>query len=180
LFLLVVHLQLSLGYGAAVAGAAGIPITVALALFSSRVGALVTVVGPRMLLTLGPLLIGAALLWLSRLAPDTSYWAGVVLPMIVFAAGMVLVVAPVTTTALVDIPGSHAGVASGVNNAIARVAGLLTIAVLPLIGTLGGAATGSDEAFARAMVAAAVLCGLGSVAALVGLPSARAGWLAAQ
>lgn len=172
-FLLVVHLQQQLGYGAAAAGASGVPVTAALALFSSRVGALVSVVGARLLLTVGPLLVGLALLWLSRLGPGSSYWSAVLLPMTVFAAGMVLVVAPVTTTALADIPGPRAGVASGVNNAIARVGSLLAIAALPLVGTLGGVEAGSDQAYARTMVAAAVLCGLGALAAAVGLPSIR-------
>ena len=146
---------------------------IALALFSSRVGALVSVVGARLLLTVGPLLVGVALLWLSRLTPGSTYWSAVLLPMTVFAAGMVLVVAPVTTTALADIPGPRAGVASGVNNAIARVGSLLAIAALPLVGTFGGVPAGSDQAYARSMVAAAALCGLGALAAAVGLPSIR-------
>lgn len=170
LFLLVVDLQVNLGYSAVVAGLAAIPITVVLALLSSRVGGLVTVVGARVLLVAGPLVMAAALLWLSRAAPGTRFATGILPPMTLFALGLVLVVAPVTTTVLGDIDAARAGVASGVNNAIARIASLLAIAVLPLFGTATGAAPGSDAAFARSMVAAAVLCGLGALVAGVGLP----------
>jgi len=170
LFLLVVHLQVNLGYSAVVAGLAGIPITVVLALLSARVGGLVSVVGPRVLLVAGPLVMSGALLWLARAGPGTAFVSGILPPMTVFALGLVLVVAPVTTTVLRDVEAARAGVASGVNNAIARIASLLAIAVLPLIGTATGAAAGSDAAFARSMVAAAVLCALGALVAGIGLP----------
>ena len=174
LFLLVVDLQVNLGYSAVVAGLAGIPITIILALLSSRVGGLVNVVGPRVLLVLGPLVMAVALVWLSTAAPGTRFVSGILPPMTVFALGLVLVVAPVTTTVLGDIDATRAGVASGVNNAIARVASLLAIAVLPLIGTATGAEPGSNDAFARSMIAAAVLCVIGALVAGVGLPGRTA------
>ncbi len=170
-FLLIVHVQTNLGYSAAVAGLTGLPVTIVLGFLSARVGALVPVVGPRILLTLGPLIMGAALLLLGGVRPGSDYWMGIVAPMTLFAVGLVLVVAPVTTTALIDVPADRSGAASGTNNAIARVASLLAIAVLPLAGTAGGAAVGSVDAFSRSMVVAAVLCALGGVVALVGLPA---------
>lgn len=174
MFLLVVHLQVNLGYSPVVSGLSGVPITIVLALLSARVGGLVPVVGPRMLLVLGPLVMAVALLWLSRAAPGTSFLTGILPAMTVFAIGLVLVVAPVTTTVLSDVEGARAGVASGTNNAIARVASLLAIAALPLVGAATGAPLGSDAAFARSMVASAVLCVLGAVAAGVGLPARTA------
>jgi hypothetical protein len=90
--------------------------------------------------------------------------------MTLFGLGLALVVAPVTTTALGDVPPDRSGVASGTNNAIARVGSLLTIAVLPLAGSLGGAEVGSPSAFAPSMLAAAVLCAGGAIVAGVGLP----------
>ena len=170
-FLLVVQVQVNLGYGAAASGAAGIPVTIVLALLSARVGSLVAVVGPRRLLVAGPTVMAVALVWLSQAQAGTSLWLGVLPAMTVFALGLVLVVAPVTTTALVDVDPARAGVASGVNNAVARIASLLAIAVLPLAGQLGGAEAGSDAAFSGAMRAAAVLCVLGAVVAGVFLPS---------
>jgi len=174
LFLLVVDLQVNLGYNAVVAGLAGVPITIVLALLSARVGGLVSVVGPRVLLVVGPLVMGVALLWLSTAGPGTEFVSGILPPMTVFAVGLVLVVAPVTTTVLRDVEATRAGVASGVNNAIARIASLLAIAVLPLIGTATGAEPGSNEAFSRSLVAAAALCALGGVVAGVGLPGRTA------
>ena len=174
LFLLIVDLQVNLGYSAVVAGLAGIPITVVLALLSARVGGLVNVVGPRLLLVVGPLVMSGALVWLSTADSGTAFVTGILPPMTVFALGLVLVVAPVTTTVLRDVEPTRAGVASGVNNAIARVASLLAIAVLPLIGTASGAEPGSSAAFSRSMVAAAVLCALGALAAGVGLPGGTA------
>ena len=93
-FLLVVHVQVNLGYGAAASGAAGIPVTVVLALLSARVGSLVAVMGPRRLLVAGPTVMAVALLWLSQAQAGTSLWLGVLPAMTVFALGLVLVVAP--------------------------------------------------------------------------------------
>ncbi len=170
LFLLIVHVQRDLGYSALQSGLVGIPLTIALALLSSRVGGLVPVLGPRILLVTGPSVMAGALLLLSRVSPGSSFWLGVIAPMTLFGLGLVLVVAPVTTTALGDVPPDRSGVASGANNAIARVGSLLTIAVLPLAGSLGGEEVGSPSAFGPSMVAAAGLCVAGAIAAGVGLP----------
>jgi EmrB/QacA subfamily drug resistance transporter len=164
-FLVTVYLQQALGYSAVLAGAVGLPITVLLMLFSSRVGGLVSRYGPRWFLTAGPLVMAVGLAWLSRLRPGMGFWGSVLPPMLVFAAGLVLVVAPVTTAALRDIGPDLSGTASGVNNAVARVAGLLAIAVLPALAGMG------DEGrtgYGTAMALAAGLCAVGGVVAAVG------------
>lgn len=167
-FLLTIYLQLNLGYSALAAGAAGIPITVLLALFSSRVGALVSRFGPRWFLVAGPLVMAVGLAWLSLVAPGSSYLTSVLPAMLVFAAGLVLVVAPVTTAALLDVGPARSGTASGVNNAVARVAGLLAIAVLPAAAGIGAAGTGLGLGYPRAMLISAGLCAIGAGIAAVG------------
>ena len=128
LFLLAVNLQEVLGYSALAAGAAMLPITVIMLLLSSRAGALSHRIGPKLPMTLGPLIIAAGLVLMRRIDAGSSY-ATVVLPaVVVFALGLALTVAPLTTTVLGAVGSGHAGVASGVNNAVARVAGLLAVA----------------------------------------------------
>jgi EmrB/QacA subfamily drug resistance transporter len=183
LFLFTVALQIGLGWSALAAGAAGVPITVVLVLFSSRVGALVPKVGARPLLTAGPLIMAAGIVLLSRIGPGDGYLFDVLPGVLLFAAGLVLVVAPITTTALGDIPQASSGVGSGVNNAVARIAGLLAVAAIPLLAGLSGlqADSGADvfPGFARAGLICAGLCVLGAVIGLVGYPAsagkARAG-----
>jgi hypothetical protein len=176
-FLLVVTLQESLHYSAVESGAAGLPITAALLLLSARVGALVPVLGSRLLLTGGGLVTSGGLLLLGTIHPGSRYLTGILPGVVVFALGLSLVVAPVTTTVLGDVASEHSGVASGANNAVARVGSLIAVAVLPLVSGL--ASSGSMDAvalaagFHRAMVIAAVLCAAGGVVALAGLPTVR-------
>ena len=89
-------------------------------------------------LTVGPLVIALGLLWISQVEPGDSYLTAILPPIVVFGVGLTLVVAPVTATVLAAAPARNSGVASGVNNAVARVAGLLAVAVLPLIAGLTG------------------------------------------
>ena len=161
-FLVTVYLQVALGYSAVAAGATGLPITILLMIFSSKVGGLVGRYGPRWFLTAGPLIMACGLLWLSR---PSAFWTSVFPAMLVFAAGLVLVVAPVTTAALRDIGPERSGTASGVNNAVARVAGLLAIAVLP---ALAGMGDDGRTGYGAAMTMAAGLCAVGGLIALVG------------
>lgn len=172
-FLLSLALQRGLGWSALAAGAALFPITVVLLLLSPTVGALLPRVGARVLLTAGPLLAAAGLVLLARLDMGDGYVDGVLPGLLVFSLGLVLVVAPVTTTALTDVPADRQGVASGANNAVARVAGLLAIAVLPAVAGLAAAGTMPPEAlvdgFGRAMLVAAGLCALGGAVAAVAL-----------
>jgi EmrB/QacA subfamily drug resistance transporter len=137
-FLLVSFLQISMGYSAIAAGSAALPVTAILLVFSSRAGALATRIGPRLPLTIGPMGIAAGMLLMLRIDPGDSYLSTVFPAVIVYGAGLALVVAPVTATVLAAADDRHAGVASGINNAVARVAGLIAVAVLPLVAGLSG------------------------------------------
>ncbi len=137
-FLLVAFLQISLHYSPIAAGAALLPQTALMLLLSARSGALAQRIGPRIPLTVGPLLIAAGMLLMARIDPGDSYAASVLPGVIVFALGVTLVASPVTATALAAVDESHAGLASGVNNAVARVANLLAVAVLPVIAGITG------------------------------------------
>ncbi|ASR39742.1 MFS transporter [Prauserella marina] len=140
LMLMVLQLQGSLGYSPMLAGAASLPITFLMLVLSGRSGALAQRIGPRTQLIVGPLLLAAGVLLLRRVVPGASY-VGTVLPaVVVFGLGLATVVAPVTATVLAAAPDHLAGVASGVNNAIARTGNLLAVALLPAIAGLSGAA----------------------------------------
>jgi EmrB/QacA subfamily drug resistance transporter len=168
-FLLVAFLQITLGYSAIAAGSASLPVTVLMLLFSARAGALAQRIGARIPLTAGPLIIAAGMLMMTTIEPGDSYLTGVLPSILIYGAGLTLVVAPVTATVLAAADASHAGVASGINNAVARVAGLIAVAVLPLIAGLTGEAFYDPQAMADgfriAMVATAALAALGGVIA---------------
>ncbi|MFL6143288.1 MAG: MFS transporter [Labedaea sp.] len=170
MMLFVMQLQVSLGYSPTVAGLSGLPITVIMLLFSARAGKLAQRYGPRWFLVIGPVVIALGMLLLTRVVPGASYF-GTVLPAVsVFGLGLACVVAPVTATVLAAAEDRHAGVASGVNNAIARTGGLIAVAVLPAAAGLTGAGY-TDPAqltagWRTAMVLCAVVCALGGLVAL--------------
>ncbi len=172
-FLLVVHLQQDLGYSALEAGASTLPITALLFAFSARAGALAQRIGPRLPMTLGPLLVAVAFVLFTRVDVGDGY-AGSVLPAVLaLGAGLTLTVAPLTAAVLAAIEDRRAGVGSAINNAVARIASLLAIAVLPAAAGIAGDAEGSIDVaggFDRAMVIGAVLAAAG---ALVGWATIR-------
>jgi EmrB/QacA subfamily drug resistance transporter len=135
-FFVVVQLQVVSGYSPVASGIALLPVTGILVAFSSRVGGLSARTGPRVLMTAGPLLAGSGLAWLSRIGAEASYLADVLPGLVLLGGGLALTVAPLTSVALGSAPDRLAGVASGVNNAVARTAGLLAIALLPLLSGL--------------------------------------------
>lgn len=167
-FLLVVHLQTDLGYSALEAGASLLPITACMLLFSARAGALAQRIGPRIPMTVGPLVVAIGMVLLGRVEPGSTYWATVFPAVLVLGLGLSLTVAPLTATVLGAVEDSHAGIASAINNSVARIAGLLAIAVLPAAAGLT-AAQGLDlvDGFARAMYIAAALAALGGILAFV-------------
>jgi EmrB/QacA subfamily drug resistance transporter len=170
MMLFLLQLQVSLGYSPTAAALAGLPITVILLLLSASSGRLAQRYGPRWFLVAGPMVIALGMVLLGRVEPGSSY-LGVVLPaVVVFGAGLVAVVAPVTATVLAAAADRHAGVASGVNNAVARTGGLLAVAVLPAVAGLSGSAYGDPvaltEGWRAAMWVCAVLCVAGGVVAL--------------
>jgi hypothetical protein len=127
-FFLVVFLQQVAGYTPVAAGASLLPITLIMFTLSRRFGALADRFGPRPFMSAGPILAGVGLLLFTRAGAKPSY-AGVILPgVLVFGLGLAATVAPLTATVLGSVPARHSGLASGTNNAVARVAGLLAIA----------------------------------------------------
>ncbi len=174
-FLLGLVLQTSLGYSPVAAGAATLPITFLMLGLSARAGRLAQRIGPRWPLTFGPLVVAAGLLLYLRVEPGVSYATGVLPAVLVFGSGLALTVAPLTATVLASADEAHAGVASGVNNAVARTAQLLAVAAVPLVARLDPGAgldpTTLVDGFHRCMVAAAVLVALGGVVAFLLVPS---------
>ena len=159
--LLVVHLQVVAGYSPLASGVALVPVTLAMALLSSRSGALAARRGPRLQMTAGPLLMAAAVLLLSRVGTGASYVVDVLPGVLLFGLGLATTVAPLTTTVLAAAPDRHAGLASGVNNAVARTAGLLAVAVIPVAAGIGGTDYQDPELFAPGFrTAAYVMAGL--------------------
>ena len=136
-FLVVLRLQVSLGYSALEAGLSLLPFTLLMLTLSARVGAIAQRIGPRLPMTGGPLLSGAGLLLLSRVGPGDHYGSAVLPAVLVFGLGMTITVAPLTAAVLAAVDERRAGVASGVNNAVARLAGLLGIAVIPALAGIG-------------------------------------------
>jgi EmrB/QacA subfamily drug resistance transporter len=139
LFVLVLHLQISAGYGALAAGTATLPITILMMLLSARSGALAARIGPRLQMTVGPLICAAGLLLTLRIDTHHHNYITDVLPgIVVFGLGLSTFVAPLTATVMGTAPPDQVGVASGVNNAVARAASLLAVAVLPPLAGLHG------------------------------------------
>ncbi|HJQ45253.1 MAG TPA: MFS transporter [Amycolatopsis sp.] len=138
LWLLVLQLQVTLHYSPTAAGVSGLPITIIMLLLSGRSGGLAQRIGPRTQLIVGPMLLAAGMLLMLRIGPGSTYLGSVLPAVVVFGLGLATVVAPVTATVLAAAPDEHAGVASGINNAIARAGGLLAIAILPAVAGLTG------------------------------------------
>jgi EmrB/QacA subfamily drug resistance transporter len=172
-FLLVVHLQVVVGFSPLAAGMALLPVTGAMLLLSARAGALAARIGPRLPMSVGPLLCAVGVLLLRRVGPGASYAVDVLPGVVVFGLGLAATVAPLTVTVLAAASTRHAGVASGVNNAVARTGGLLAVAVLPLLAGIDGAdyldADAFAEGFGVAMLLAAGLLVTGGLVAAAGV-----------
>ena len=166
-FLLFIHLQQVVGYTPVQAGLAALPVTGLLLILSARAGALAERAGPRLPMTLGPLLIAAGLLLHVRIGPGAGYVVDVLPAVAVFGLGLALTVAPLTATVLAAADARHVGTASGVNNAIARTAGLLAVAALPVVSGITGDAYLDPEAFASGFRVAMIVCA--AIAATGGL-----------
>ncbi|MFD7812456.1 MFS transporter [Streptomyces sp. NPDC059785] len=168
-FLAGLQLQVVAGYSPLAAGTALLPTTVLMLLFSARSGDLAKRIGPRIPLTAGPLLCAGGMLLMLRVGPDASYVADVLPALLVMGSGMVTLVAPLTATVLASVDAARAGLASGINNAAARVAGLVAVAALPLLTGMGPEAYRSaeqfDDAFRRAMPLCAGVLVIGSALA---------------
>jgi EmrB/QacA subfamily drug resistance transporter len=169
LFLVVLELQLVLGYSALEAGSALFPVTALMLVLSPRTGALAQRIGPRIPMTVGPLIVALGLLLFARIDEGGTYFGTVLPAAIVFGLGLSLTVAPLTAAVLGAVEDRHVGIASGVNNAVARLAGLLAVAVLPgLVGldTASGGA-GFSDGFQQAMLISAAIAVAGGLIAFL-------------
>ena len=171
-FFLVLFVQQIAGYSALKSGLALLPVTIVMFLLSPRVGRLSMRHGPRLFMGVGPFVAAVGLVALIRLKAGFSYWFELLPPLVVFSVGLSMIVAPLTATVLSDAGEHDAGIASGVNNAVARVASLLGIAVV------GAAVAGTDNrldqsGFRLAMVITAALVAAGGAVGLAGIRNAK-------
>lgn len=158
LFMLALQLQVSLGWSALAAGVATLPVTVCLMVLSSRASALAARIGPRVPMSLGPVICAVGMALLAPVRPGSGYWTGVFPGVTVFALGLALLVAPLTSSVLAAAPTELAGTASGVNNAVARAGTLLAIAALPALVGLSGREYTDPVAMTSAYRSAMLVC----------------------
>lgn len=172
MFLVVLRLQVSLGYSALEAGAALVPFTVLMLLLSPAAGQLGSAVGPRLPMTVGPIVAGAGLALLAGIGDGDRYVPDVGEGVVVFGLGMSLTVAPLTAAVLAEVGERRVGVASGINNAIARLAGLFAVAGVPALAGIRSDSTlgeGLDDGYATAMWICAGACVVGGLVAAVAM-----------
>jgi EmrB/QacA subfamily drug resistance transporter len=178
-FFLVIFLQQVAGYSALRSGLTTLPVTVVMFLLSRRFGALADRYGPRLFMGAGPLVAAGGILLLLRTGLHTSYWRDLLPGLLVFSLGLSMTVAPLTATVLADADETDAGIASAINNAVARVAGLVGVSVIGVVvasrlaGDNFAANESSVRAFHEALVVCAALVAAGGVAGLVGIANPR-------
>jgi EmrB/QacA subfamily drug resistance transporter len=173
LFLLPVELQVAGGYSPLESGLALLPLTVVMLVLSARSGRLATKIGPRLQMSVGPVVVGVGLGLLARVSTDNSYWSGVLPAVLVFAFGLAITVAPLTATALGALPDEHSGLASAFNNDVARIGSLIAVAVLPAIAGITGTSylhpSELSSGFRTAVLIAGALCVAAGVLSAVGI-----------
>jgi EmrB/QacA subfamily drug resistance transporter len=168
MFLITLCLQVTLGYSALEAGASFLPFTGLMMILSARVGGVAQRIGPRVPMTVGPLLSTSGLLLFSGLGPGDRYVSAVLPAVALFGLGMTVTVSPLTAAVLGAVDRRRAGVASAVNNVAARLAGLLGIAVIPAVAgidTGGGLARSLNSGYPTALRISAAICAVGAVIA---------------
>jgi EmrB/QacA subfamily drug resistance transporter len=170
LFLLPIQLQVVAGFSPIEAGSALIPMTIVMLLLSAQAGRLAQRIGPRLPMGLGPIVAGCGLALLARVGPGASYVADVLPAVLVFGLGMAITVAPLNVTVLGAAGEERAGIASAINNAVARVAALIAVAVIPLAAGISGddylVPAAFDDGFQNGVIICAVACAAGGVLAL--------------
>ncbi|MGB6021631.1 MAG: MFS transporter [Ornithinimicrobium sp.] len=175
LFFLVLQLQTVAGYSALQAGLSTMPITFCMLFLAARGGRLAVRIGPRIPMTFGPVVMALGVLGLLNIGPETVFWRDVLPGLTVFGLGLALMVAPLTATVLAAAQDRHAGVASGVNNAISRTGSLLSVAALPVLVGLSGddyaVPEVFDAGFERALLACAGLLLVGGLTAWLLIPA---------
>ena len=178
-FFLVIYLQEVAGYSAVQSGLTTVPVTIVMFALSRRFGALADRHGPRLFMGFGPLVAAGGILLLLRVGMHPSYLTDLLPALLLFAVGLTATVSPLTATVLADADETDAGIASAINNAVARVAGLVGVALVGVV--VAGALTGdtfapnaeSVHAFHVAMAICAALVAAGGVAGLVGIVNPR-------
>jgi EmrB/QacA subfamily drug resistance transporter len=177
LFLLPIQLQQVSGYSPLESGIALLPVTVVMLLLSARSGALATRIGPRLQMSLGPIIVGVGLAMFVLVGHDATYLTRVLPAVLVFALGLAATVAPLTFTALSSAPGRHSGMASAVNNDVARAAALIAVAVLPAAAGITGDVYLHPDQFSQgfhtAVLIAGGLCVAGGLLAAVTIINPR-------
>ena len=177
LFLLPIELQRVVGYSPLEAGAALVPMTVLLLLLSARAGRLAQRIGPRLPMSLGPLVAAIGLALLTRIGPQGSYLATVLPGVLTLGLGLTLTVAPLTSTVLTAGGEDRAGVSSAINNAVARVAGLVMVALIPTLAGISTAAAQSATTFSagfrKGMWISAGVCAAGGLLAAITIVGRR-------
>jgi EmrB/QacA subfamily drug resistance transporter len=171
---LTLFLQEFSGYSPLHAGLATLPVTIVMFFLSPRTGRLSMRFGPRLFMAVGPMIAGASMLALARMPVRLDYWRDLLPALIGFSIGLSLTVAPLTTTVLSDAGPGDAGIASGVNNAMARVAGLVAVAVLG-VAAAGGGDHLTKPGFHHVMVAVSVLLVTGGAIGAAGIRNPSAG-----
>ena len=169
LFLVPVVLQVAHHYSPIEAGTSLLPVTFIMLALSARSGALAARIGPRLQMSVGPLVIAGSFLLFTRVGGSGNYLTAVLPAVVAFGLGVAIMVAPLTATAMSAAPADHAGVASAVNNDVARAAGLIAVAVLPALAGITGDSYLHPAALAHgfkvAAMIAAVFCAAGGVLA---------------
>jgi len=158
-FLLPVVLQVVSGYSPLASGLALLPLTVIMLALSARSGKLAARIGPRLQMSVGPVVVGAGLAMLTFSTSGTSYAIYVLPAVIVFGLGLAITVAPLTATAMNSAPAQHSGIASAINNDMARFGGLLAVAVLPALAGVTGKAYLHPDMLASGFRTAALISG---------------------
>jgi predicted MFS family arabinose efflux permease len=178
-FFLVIFVQEVAGYSAIKSGLTTLPTTLVMFSLSRRFGALADRYGPRLFMSVGPLVSAGGILLMLRAGLHTSYFADLLPSLLVFAVGLSMTVAPLTATVLADADESDAGIASAINNAIARVAGLIGVSVIGVVvsssltGNTFARNAASVSAFHQAIVLCAVLVAAGGIVAALGIVNPR-------
>jgi predicted MFS family arabinose efflux permease len=164
-FIISIFLQQVGGYSALMAGLALLPITIVMFFLSARFGALAGKLGARLFMTAGPLVAAVGFLLMLRVGAQVVYWTGLFPGVLLFALGLSMTVAPLTSAVLGDVTPARAGIASAVNNAISRIAGLIAVA---LLGQVLGEHL-DTAGFHRTLLFVAVLMACGGLISLVGI-----------
>lgn len=168
-FLLVIFLQQVSGYSATMAGLASLPIMIIMFFLSSRFGVLSGKYGPRLFMTIGPIIAGIGTLSMISVHVPTNYWTQLLPAVILFGLGLSITVAPLTSAILGSINASQAGIGSAVNNAVSRIAGLLSIAVIGLL--IGGTIT--IDGFHTGMILCSALLLIGGLVSAIGIQNPK-------